>query len=167
MKTYEIINLATGTDPRSAENKDQLDMAIQEVCLPGGKRYLEYQYIICNFRPSLWLTSYYNNGLIIKSSYNQLDTTAIENLENCTITINEDVSKTISNGFYGFRLNGNNIIVSSSIFKTKFTFFFVFSADDTSSGRLITSHEENILFGYWGTRLGSFWMNENIKTFNF
>ena len=99
MKTFEITNLAPGTDPRSAVNKDQLDMAIQEVILPGGKRYLEYQYIIGNFKHSLWLSSYYNNGLIIKSSYNQLDTTAIENLVNNTITINEDVSKTISDGF--------------------------------------------------------------------
>ena len=99
----------------------------------------------------------------MKSSYNQLDNTAIENLVNNTISINEDVSKTISNGFYGFRLNGSNRIVSSSTFTTKFTFFFVMSADDTSSGRLITSHEENILFGYWGTRLGSFWINENIN----
>ena len=69
--------------------------------------------------------------------------------------------------FYGFRLNGNNRIVSSSTFKTKFTFFFVMSADNTSSGRLMTSHEENILFGYWGTRLGSFWMNENINSQGF
>ena len=37
------------------------------------------------------------------------------------------------------------------------------SADDTSSERLITSHKENILFGYWGTRLGSFWIDENIN----
>ena len=46
MKTYEIINLAPGTDPRSAVNKDQLDMAIKEIFISGGKRYLEYQNII-------------------------------------------------------------------------------------------------------------------------
>ena len=46
MKTYKIINL-------SAVNKYQLDMAIQESIIPGGKRYLEYQYIIVNFKPSL------------------------------------------------------------------------------------------------------------------
>ena len=45
MKTYEIINLAPGTDPRSAVNKDQLDLAIQEVITPVGKRHSEYQYI--------------------------------------------------------------------------------------------------------------------------
>ena len=139
MKTYEFINLAPGTDPRSAVNKDQLDMAIQEVIIPDGKRYLEYQYIIANFKPSLWLSSFYNNDLIIKSSYNQIDTT--ENLVNKTITINEDVSKTISNGFYSFILNGDNRIVTSSTFTTKFTFFFVIYADGSSSGRLITSHE--------------------------
>ena len=85
MKTCKIINLSAGTDPRSAVNKYQLDMAIQEYIIPGGKRYLEYLYllhIIGNFKPSLWLSSFYNNGLIIKSSYNQLDTTAIENLIN-------------------------------------------------------------------------------------
>ena len=72
--------------------------------------------------------------------------------------------KTISNGFYGFRLNGDNRIVTSSTFTTKFTFFFVISADDSSSGRLITSHEGNIVFGYWSTRLGSFWMDgDNIN----
>ena len=54
---------------------------------------------------------------------------------------------------------GNIRIVSSSTFTTNFTFFFVISADDTSSGRLITSHEENILFGYWSTRMESF-LNE-------
>ena len=37
MKTYEIINLAPGTDPRSAVNKSQSDMAIQEVIKPGRK----------------------------------------------------------------------------------------------------------------------------------
>ena len=53
MKTYEIINLLTpGTDPRSAINKDKLNMAIQEVIIPGGIRYLKYQYIIGNFKPS-------------------------------------------------------------------------------------------------------------------
>ena len=36
------------------------------------------------------------------------------------------------------------------------------SADGTSSGRLITSHEGNILFGYWSARMGSFWMNGDI-----
>ena len=41
MKTYEIINLEPGTNPRSAVNKDQLDMAIQEVIIPGQKRYSE------------------------------------------------------------------------------------------------------------------------------
>ena len=163
MKTYEIINLAPGTDSRSAVNKDQLDIAIQEIFIPGGKRYLEYQNIISNFKPSLWLSSYYNNGLIIKSSYNQLDTTAVENLVNKTMTINEDVSKTINNGFYGFRLNGDNRIVSSSTFMTKFTFFFVMSADATSSGKLITSDTGNVVFGYWGTRLGTLWINENIN----
>ena len=61
-----MINLAPGTDLRSAVNKDQLDMAIQEISIPDGKRYLEYQYIIANFKPSLWLSSFYNNGLIIK-----------------------------------------------------------------------------------------------------
>ena len=30
MKTFEIINLSPGTDPKSAVTKDQLDMAIQE-----------------------------------------------------------------------------------------------------------------------------------------
>ena len=53
MKTYEIMNLAPGTDPRSAVNKDQLGMAIQKFFIPGGKRYLEYQYVISNFKPSL------------------------------------------------------------------------------------------------------------------
>ena len=108
------------------------------------------------------LLQYYNNGLIINSSCNQIVTTTIENLVNKTITLNEDVSKTISNGFYCFRLNGNNRIVSSSTFTIKFTFFFVMSADDTSSGRLITSHEGNIVFGYWSTRMGSFWMDGDI-----
>ena len=50
MKTYEIINLAPVTDSRSAVNKDQLDMDIQEIFVPGGKRYLEYQYIIDIFK---------------------------------------------------------------------------------------------------------------------
>ena len=81
---------------------------------------------------------------------------------NKTITINEDVYKTIGNGFFGFRLNGNNRIISASTFTTKFTFFFVMSADDTSSGRLITYLEGNIVFGYWSTRMGSFWMDEDI-----
>ena len=126
----KLIRLSAGTDPRSVENKYQLDMAIQDSIIPGGKRYLEYQYIIGNFKPSVWLSSFYDNGLIIKISYNQLDTTAIDNLVNKTITINEDVPKNISNGFYDFRLNGDNIIVSSVTFTTKFTFFFVISADD-------------------------------------
>ena len=52
--------------------------------------------------------------------------------------------------------------VSSSTFTTQFTFFFVMSADDASSGRLITSHEGNIVFGYWSTRMGSFWMDEML-----
>ena len=125
-------------------------------------RYLEYQHVIANFKPSLWLSSFYINGLIVKSSYNQIDTTAIENLVNKTITIIEDVSKTISNGFYGFRLSGNNRIVSSLTFTTKFTFFFAISADDSSSGRLITSHEGNLVFGYWSTILESFWMDGDI-----
>ena len=46
MKTYGIINLVSETDPRSSVNKDQLNMAIQEVILPRGKRYLEYTYIL-------------------------------------------------------------------------------------------------------------------------
>ena len=33
---------------------------------------------------------------------------------------------------------------------------FVMSADDTSSGRLITSDTGNAVFGYWGARLGTF-----------
>ena len=37
------------------------------------------------------------------------------------------------------------------------------SADNSSSGRLITSDEGNILFGYWTTRLGSFWINGDIN----
>ena len=36
------------------------------------------------------------------------------------------------------------------------------SADDTSSGRLITSDTGNILFCYWSTRMGSFWMDGDI-----
>ena len=40
--------------------------------------------------------------------------------------------------------------------------FFIISADDSSSVRLITSHEGNIVFGYWTTRLGSFWMDGDI-----
>ena len=93
MKTYEIINLAPGTDPRLAVNKDQLDMAIQEVFYTRWKINLEYKYIIGNYKPSLWFSSFHNNGFIIKSSYNQLDTTALENLVNKTISIIEDVSK--------------------------------------------------------------------------
>ena len=112
LKTYGIINLAPGTDPRSAVNKNQLGMTIQEIIIPGGKRYLEYQNIIANFKSSLWLSSYYNDGLIIKCSYNILDTTAIENLVNNTITIIEDVSKTIGNGFFGFKLEETNRIVT-------------------------------------------------------
>ena len=37
MKTYELMNFAPRTDPRSAVNKDQLDLAIQEVIISGGK----------------------------------------------------------------------------------------------------------------------------------
>ena len=86
--------------------------------------------------------------------------------------INEGVSKTVSNGFYGFRLNrkqtkflrlnGDNRIVSSVTFTTKFTFFFVISADESSSGRLRASHEGYIVFGYWGSRLGTFWIERSI-----
>ena len=57
MKTYEIINQARGTDPRSALNNDQLDMAIQKVIISNGKRYLEYQYIIVNFKYNLYTSS--------------------------------------------------------------------------------------------------------------
>ena len=37
------------------------------------------------------------------------------------------------------------------------------SSDDSSSGRLLTSDTGNIVFGYWTTRLGSFWMDGNIN----
>ena len=73
MKTFEIINLSPGTDPKSAVTKDQLDMAIQETLIPGGKRYLEYSYIISNFKPGFWISSHFNNGLIIKSFNNPRD----------------------------------------------------------------------------------------------
>ena len=36
------------------------------------------------------------------------------------------------------------------------------SVNDTSSGRLITSYEGNIVFGYWSTRMGSFCMDGDI-----
>ena len=41
-------------------------MAIQEVIIPTGKRYLEYRYIITNLKPNLFISSYYNDGLIFK-----------------------------------------------------------------------------------------------------
>ena len=163
MKTFEIINLSPGTDPRSAVTKDQLDMAIQETLIPGGKRYLEYSYIISNFKPGFWISSHFNNGLIIKSSNDPRDQTVIENLVNKTITTSGDKEQTISNGVYGIRLKGTNRIVSSETYTTKFTFFFVISADSNSSGRLITSDEGNDLFGYWTQYLGSFWMDGNIN----
>ena len=156
MKTFEIINLSPGTDPKSAVTKDQLDMAIQETLIPGGKRYLEYSYIISNFKPGFWISSHFNNGLIIKSSNDPRDQTVIENLVNKTITTSGDKEQTISNGVYGIRLKGTNRIVSSETYTTKFTFFFVISADSDSSGRLITSDEGNILFGYWTHRLRKF-----------
>ena len=145
MKTFEIINLSPGTDPRSAVTKDQLDMAIQETLIPGGKRYLEYSYIISNFKPGFWISSYFNNGLVIKSSNDPIDRTVIENLVNKTITKSGDKEQTISNGVYGIRLKGTNRIVSSETYTTKFTFFFVISADNDSSKRLITSDEGNDL----------------------
>ena len=67
--------------------------------------------------------------------------------------------QTINNGIYSFRLDGTNRIVSSESYTIKFTFSFVTSADNSSSGRLITSDEGNIVFGYWTTRFGSFWIN--------
>ena len=129
MKTFEIINLSPGTDPKSAVTKDQLDMAIQETIIPGGKRYLEYSYIISNFKPGFWISSHFNNGLVIKSSNDLIDQTVIENLVNKTITTSGDKEQTISNGVYGIRLKGTDRIVSSETYTTKFTFFFVISAD--------------------------------------
>ena len=129
MKTFEIINLSPGTYPRSAVTKDQLDMAIQETLIPGGKRYLEYSYIISNFKPGFWISSHFNNGLVIKSSNDPIDQTVKENLVNKTITTSGDKEQTISNGVYGIRLKGTNRIVSSKTYTNKFTFFFVISAD--------------------------------------
>ena len=163
MKTFEIINLSPGTDSRSVVTKDQLDMAIQETLIPGGKRYLEYSYIISNFKHGFWISSHFNNGLAIKSSNDPRDQTVMENLVNKSITTNGDIEQTISNGVYGIRLKGTNRIVSSETYTTKFTFFFVISADSDSSGRLTTSDEGNILFGYWTHKLGSFWMDGNIN----
>ena len=76
-----------------------------------------------NFKPNLFISSCYNDGLIIKNSSHSSGTSTIKKLVNQTITHTGVITQTINNGIYGFRLDETNRIVSSESYTTKFAFF--------------------------------------------
>ena len=104
------------------------------------------------------VSGHYNNGLKIDNS------TRVDGLIELTgsgYVINGAFSH--ANGVFHFTKTNNFNIVSTTLYETHYTFFFIASQDIGKKGRLFTSNIGNRLFGYWDDKYGSLWIDININ----
>ena len=158
---YKILNLTDPTVSSDAVNKKYVDRQITFVNstqTPEFKRYSDYQHIKETFKQNFWISGHYNNGLKIDNStrFNGLiELTGSGYVTNGTFSHANDV--------FRFTKTNNFNIVSTTLYETHYTFFFIASQDVGKKGRLFSSNIGNRLFGYWDNKYGSLWIDININ----
>ena len=164
---FKILNLTDPTVSSDAVNKKYVDRQITLVNskitnpqTPEFKRYSDYQHIKEIFKPTFWISGHYNNGLKIDNDSTRVNDTLIE-LTGSGYVTNGTFSH--ANGVFRFTKTNNFNIVSTTSYKTHYTFFFIASQDVGAKGRLFTNNIGNRLFGYWNNKYGSLWIDVNIN----
>ena len=168
-------NIADPTDTKDAANKKYVDLSLEKAkdytnskiisnpYAPGAERYFDYLFIKETYKPTFWISGYYNSGLQIinENEYTRLN-------EVNELTGSGYLTKGIfryDNNLKAFRFTPSNVfsIISRTNYSTHYTFFVIMSQDDGASGRLFTSVIGNRLFGFWKLRYGSIWIDEDIN----
>ena len=166
---FKILNLTDPTVSSDAVNKKYIDRQITLVNskitnpqTPEFKRYSDSQHIKETFKPNFWISGHYNNGLKIDNDAESgsKNHTLVE-LTGSGYVTNGTFSH--ANGVFRFTKTNNFNIVSTTLYETHYTFFFIGSQDIGKKGRLFTSNIGNRLFGYWDNKYGSLWINVNIN----
>ena len=158
---YKILNLTDPTVSSDAVNKKYIDKQITLVNstqTPEFKRYSDYQHIKETFKPTFWISGHYNNGLKI-DNLTRVD--GLIKLTGSGYVTNGTFSH--ANGVFRFTKTNNFNIVSTTLYETHYTFFFIASQDVSKKGRLFTSNIDNRLFSYWDEKYGSLLTDININ----
>ena len=167
LNNFKMLNVSEPTHNHEGCNKAYVDKKIAALKIinpqtPGYERYSDYLYIKETFKPTFWISGYYNSGLQIinDNDYLRLGSTLVELTGNGYVS-NGDFSY-INQEFRFENSNAFNII-SRTTYSKYYTFFAIMSQDATASGRLFTSDVGNRLFGFWKNQYGSLWIDENVN----
>ena len=156
-----ISGVKTPENNNECANKSYVDTTIkQEIEKHNLLRFHEYKYIKEQYNPKFWVSAFYHDGIKIKENSPPNSTnSALIDLSGEGFLNNGNII--LQNA--SFRFDGTNNIISNFEFTTDLTFILIAKADSNSRGRLFTSSNDNILFGYWLDRKGSLWMNSDVK----
>ena len=170
---YKILNLTDPTVSPDAVNKKYVDRQITLVNskiknpqTPEFKRYSDYQHIKETFKPNFWISGHYNNGLKIDDSTRVNAESGSKNHSLIELTGSGCVTNgtfSHANGVFRLTKTNNFNVVSTTLYETHYTFFFIASQDVGVKGRLFSSNIGNRLFGYWDNQYGSLWIDVNIN----
>ncbi len=153
----EVGNPIENTD---AVNKAYVDSKIDNLT----QRYLNYKYINDTFKPTFWVSAFFNQGLLIQDSSTLVNSTNIKEItgngcaQSGTFTYVNENDVNIS-----LRLNGSNQILSVAKYQNYYTFFLIMKKDLNSYGRLFNNIIENQTFGFMGNQVGNIWLNADVK----
>ena len=152
-------------DSKQSETKTYVDSKISTPNFDNlTVRYLKYSYIKNNFKPTFWVSGFFNQGVKVMDNTTLVNSTAIKEITGSdsvnrgTFTFTKEDDDNIS-----LRLDGSNKITSNVKYQNFYTFILIMSKDLNSIGRLFNNSTENQLFGFWSNQVGSIWLNDDVK----
>ncbi len=169
LNNHKITNVGDPAADKDCVTKAYVDsklLIINNPFIPGVKRYYDYLFIKDSYNPNFWISSYYNDGLII---INEDEYERVNNLVELT------GSGYTTNGTFTYestlkRLHFTNVnrfnIISKTSYSTQYTFILIMSQANGAQGRLFTSATGNRLFGYWDYRFGSLYIDDTLNALN-
>ena len=164
------------SDLKDAANKKYVDLILEKAkeyinskmaplsnpYAPGAERYFDYVFIKDTYKPTFWISGYYNSGLQIINENEHTRLNEVNELTGSGYVSRGVFSYDSNSKAFRFTPENNFSLISRSNYSTHFTFFVIMSQDNSASGRLFTSSTGNKLFGFWKLRYGSIWIEENI-----
>ena len=109
-------------------------------------RYLRYKYIINNYKPTFWVSGFFNQGVKIMDNTTLVNSTTIKE-----ITVSDNVNRGTfpftkeDNDNTSLRLDWSNKITSNVKYRN-FCMFILMSKDSNSIGRLFNNFKKSIVW---------------------
>ena len=123
---------------------------------------MKYKCLKNTFKPTFWVSAYFNQGIKVMNESTLTKSTGIEEITGSG-SVNSGTFAFIKDNNIGLKLSGAHRILSTSKYQNYYKYILIMKKDLNSGGRLFNNSSENQLFGFWGIYVGSIWLNADVN----